>query len=57
MTRSPIRKEYDMKSATADTRKRPESDATDLPLPVLPPPTIKTPKGPLPNDSATEGWL
>lgn len=47
-----------MKSATADTSKQPSrSDTTDLPLPVLPPPTTSYPKGPFPSDSANEGYL
>ncbi|MGC0389764.1 hypothetical protein ABIF91_002126 [Bradyrhizobium sp. USDA 241] len=47
-----------MKSATADTPKRPSRpDTTDLPLPVLPPPTIEGEKAPFPNDSANQGYL
>ncbi|MCP1758611.1 hypothetical protein ACVII1_000189 [Bradyrhizobium elkanii] len=47
-----------MKSATADTPKRRlRTDTTDLPLPVLPPPTIEGEKAPFPNDSANQGYL
>jgi hypothetical protein len=60
-TRSPITLSIgtDMKSATADTSKRPSRPDTtdDLPLPVLPPPTIEGEKAPFPDDSSNYGYL
>ncbi len=46
-----------MTNAKALVQERSRPMPADLPLPAVAPPTIKWPKGSLPNDSAYAGYL